>query len=61
MGTIRTALGCFAASILVSLLSRTWYAAAFAYGEAAFYAGLLLGGVLWLLGAYFGYEAVRRR
>ncbi|AZH26811.1 hypothetical protein [Haloplanus aerogenes] len=61
MNTIRIAITCFAVSILVSLVSRAWYSASFAYGEAAFYGGLLVGGVLWLVGAYYGYRAVRRR
>jgi hypothetical protein len=61
MDATRTAIACFAASVLVSLLSRAWYVASFAYGAPAFYGGLALGGSLWVLGAYYGSRAVRHR
>jgi hypothetical protein len=61
MGTIRTAIACFAASILVTTAGRLWYATSAAYGESALDASILVAGVLWLLGAYYGYGAVRHR
>lgn len=61
MDTLRTAIACFAVGILVTVVSRAWYASARPYGDEALYGGLLLGGVLWALGAYYGYRAVRRR
>jgi len=61
MDTLRTAIACFAAGIVVSVGSRAWYASARPYGDAALYGGLLLGSGLWMLGAYYGYRAVRRR
>jgi hypothetical protein len=61
MDTIRTVVVCFAVSILVTAVGRLWYATSAAYGGVALDASILVAGVLWLLGASYGYHAVRHR
>ena len=59
MNTIQVSIVLFAAAIVVSIGSRAWYLRSLGDGTAMVYVGLLLGGLLWLLGAYYGYRAIR--
>jgi hypothetical protein len=58
MNTTRASIALFAAGIVVSVGSRAWAASPLGTAEAL-YGGILFSGVLWLLGAYLGYRAIR--
>jgi len=59
MDDTRKAIACFAAGILLSIITRVWYVST-ASPDAAFVldGGLVLELLLWLLGAFYGYRAL---
>jgi hypothetical protein len=56
---VRRSIRSFAAGIVVSLGSRLWFSASLPSAETVFDGGLILAGLAWLLGAYYGYRATR--
>lgn len=59
MDDTRKAIACFAAGVLLSIVTRVWYVSA-ASPDASFVlnGGLVLGLFLWLLGAFYGYRVL---
>lgn len=59
MDDTRKATACFAAGILLSMVTRVWYVST-ASPDASFVlnGGLVLGLLLWLLGAFYGYRVL---
>jgi hypothetical protein len=59
MTSTRIAIGSFAAGIAVSVATRVWATTALPYDERVFFGGLALASLAWLVGAYYGYRAIR--
>jgi hypothetical protein len=59
MTPARIGIGSFAAGVAVSVATRVWAATALPHGERVFYGGLLVASLAWLVGAYYGYRAIR--
>jgi hypothetical protein len=59
MTPTRIAIGSFATGIAVSVVTRLWSTTTLPYGERVFFGGLVLASLAWLLGAYYGYRAIR--
>jgi hypothetical protein len=59
MEDTRRAIACLVAGILLSIVTRVWYVST-ASPDASFVlnGGLMLGLLLWLLGAFYGYRAL---
>jgi hypothetical protein len=55
----RTAIAVFAGAIAATFVARLWARSGLPQGAAVFTGGLVLGGVLWLLEAYYGYRAIQ--
>jgi hypothetical protein len=59
MTPTRLGIGAFAAGIAVSVATRLWATTGLPYGEFVFFGGLILATLAWLLGAFYGYRAIR--
>lgn len=59
MDATRRSILSFAAGILVTVVARSWAVVSLPHEGVVLYAGVLVGAILWVLGAYSGYVAVR--
>jgi hypothetical protein len=59
MSPTRTSIRSFAVGIVLSIVARLWVTSSLPYGERVFVGGTVFAGLAWVVGAYYGYRAIR--